>query len=265
MTKELFNKLDKYLEEKYPKQVKSSPNQCNHDFIELEIYDVCKKCALIKNLSKEVPEFIKNIDFSNKTFIPINSKNRNINRLHKWISYSYYEVRNYNMIKFIDELGLDREVTAVSKKIFIDEYNNLRTRGKIKLGLVAYSIFKASLLFKKDYDIDKILKLLDINYNHYNNAVNKLKEDKIFIPKDINKYYDLVSDYIEKNELIINYNNIKEKLDSYNSKTILIATIYLLLKKKNDLEKLGFMKYFKINIKTLNRLLKEIQENNINL
>ena len=265
MTQDLFNKLDAFIEQQYLKPVITEDIDEDTDLFYNGEWEVDRNTGKITSTHHEVNDFIKNIDFSNKTHIPYSSKSRALHRIQKWINYDYYEVRNYNMIKFIDDLKLERDISSVSKKIFIDEYNKLRTRGKIKLGLVAYSIFKASVILKKDYDIDKILELLDINYNHYNNAVDKLKEDKIFIPKDINKYYNLVDCYLDKNTIIIKYNDIKNILDGYNSKTILIATIYLLLKKSFDIEKTGFMKHFNINVKTLSRLLNEIKENKIKL
>ena len=260
-----FQQLDKYLECLFPEPVKSVKPVCNHDIIKENEWYVCKNCGRIMNIMDEVPEFIKNIDFSNKTHIPMNNKNKNIARIHKWTSYDYYEVRNYNMVKFIDDIDMDGDVKAFSKKFFLEEYNKIRTRGKIKNGLVAYSIYKASLYADKDYDLDEILKILGLTYSHYNNAVMKLENDKLLIPKDINKYYDIVCDYMDKNDIIRNYNTIREKLTGYNSKTILIATIYLLFNEDYEIKRNEFMKTFKINIKTLTKILNEIEENKIKL
>jgi len=211
----------------------------------------CVECGTInESYIKEVPDFVPHISFINKTTIGYNRKYHNVRRLHTWASYDYYEVRNYNLLKIIEEYNLERKVKDVSKNIFIEHYKKIKTRGKVKFGLVCYSIYKAHLLLKKPVEIDDWIKKLDISINNYNDAVKKVKY-KLYYPKDINKFLKKVDNKLNKNDIIKEYNILLSKNKQYNSKTILNYVIYNKLK---ELDLLSTYKIFK-NSKKIDSLV----------
>jgi hypothetical protein len=168
-------------------------------------------------------------------------------------------VRNHNLTNFIDTLHIeDREVKNASKVLFIEEFNKVRIRAKVKMGLVCYAIYKAHLIFKKQIEIDKIFSMLNITEKHYNSAVKKLKNDRLFYPKNINKYLSIIDNKIDKNKLIKEYNEFLDKHTGFNGKTILLSYIYHNLTEE---DRKDFYKKFKISQSSVNSVLKLINTN----
>ena len=228
--------LNQYLDTILPKSEpkKSNTNPCckdkNNRVYNSEWYS-CRECGLIMDTTKEVAEYTSNLSFIVKSFIPMSYKFRHLVRLQKWQNYSYYEVRDDKLMSFIDNLPIrNREIKNFTKVIFKDEFHKVRTRAKVKNGLICYAIYKAHLMFNEDVDIDDLFELLEITEKHYNSSVKKLKEDKLFYPKNINKYITLTGNKINKNKLIQAYNTFLCKYNKYNSKTIILSLIYYFLR-----------------------------------
>lgn len=265
-----MNTLTNYLDTILQKKEKPiNPPCCDNKRI---IYDknnfwnCCSSCGLVIDFTKEVPTYQENISFIVKSFIPMSYKWKNIVRIHKWSNYSYYEVRDDKLMKFIDNLPIrNREIKNYSKVIFLHEFKKTRTRAKVKMGLLCYSIYKAHIIFKEEVDINELFDLLDITDKHYNSAVKKLTEDKIFYPKNIDKYLKIIDNKIKKNYLIRIYNDFLEKYQKYNSKTILLSLIYYVLREKKELDKKVFFKKFNISSNSINTIITFIDDNDVKL
>jgi len=225
-------------------------------------YYSCSECATIQvGVTKDITQYKENASFVVKSFIQMSYKYRKLIRLQKWSNYSYYEVRNHKLIDFIDTLKIENtEIKSFAKLIFLREFVKVRTRAKVKMGLIAFCIYKAHLMFKTEIDLDDILKMLDITEKHYNSSIKKLTEDKLYYPKNINKYLDLIDNKINKNYLIRTYNNLLEKSKGFNSKTILLSLIFYILQNNNDLDKKKFFKTFKISQTSVNSIVIFIKE-----
>ena len=139
---------------------------------------------------------------------------------------------------------LEIEIKNYSKVIFKEEFKKVRTRAKVKYGLICYAIYKAHLIFNEDIDLDDLFELLEITDKHYNSSNKKIKTDKLYYPKNINKYIALTGNKINKNFLIQAYNTFLEKYNKYNSKTIILSLIYYFLREKGELNKKKFFKKF---------------------
>ena len=257
--------LDTILPEKEPK--KDDKNQCckdkdNRIYNDDYGWNVCSSCGTVIDMIKEVNDFRCNMSSIIKTFIPMSYKFNKLVRLHKWSNYSYYEVRDNKLMKFIDELPIrNKEIKNFSKIIFLEEFKKVRTRAKVKMGLVAYSIYKSHIIFKEEIDIDELFDLLDINFRHYNSANKKLESDKLLYPLNINKYLKMIDNKLNKNELIRIYNDMLEKYDKYNSKTFLISIMYYMLNKQENFDKKEFLEKFKISENSINGVLDYIKVN----
>lgn len=264
--------LDTYLETRFPtekKEIKSIKNDCCRDY-ENKVFNnewyCCRKCGYIFQEPKELAPYKENISFVVKSFIPMSYKYRRLVNIHKWQNYSYYEVRDDKLMKFIDTLPIEnREIRNLSKVIFKQEFHKVRTRAKVKCGLIGYCIYKAHLIFDVDIDLDDIFEMLDITEKHYNSAIKKVIEDKLFYPKNINKYLNLIPNKLNKNELIKVYNNFLESYKRFNGKTILLSLIYFMLREKDILDKKEFYKTFKISSNSVNTIIKFIDDNELKL
>lgn len=251
--------LDQYLNTLTENQDKEDIKTCCDDEDNIEYNDewyVCRECGNITSLFKEEAEYKDRPSFIVKTFIQMSYKSSKLVRLHRWLNYSYYEVRNNKLTNFIDDLNIeDREVKNASKVIFLKEFNKVRIRAKVKMGLVCYAIYKAHLIFKKEIEITDLFNMLDITEKHYNSAVKKLEEDRLFYPKNIEKYLELSDNKINKNNLIRSYNEFLSNNTGFNGKTILLSLIYYYLSEED--RKTFFNKY-KISKSSVNNVMKLI-------
>lgn len=261
-----MDKLTKYLDTilPLPNPIKSAFNPCcrikrNRYYNGDSCWYVCVECGLIISFIKEVPEYQKNISFIVKTFIPMTYKTRHLVRLQKWSNYDYYEIRDNNLVNFIDTLPIEnREVKNIAKVIFLQEFRKIKTRAKVKRGLICYAIYKSHLIFKKDIDLDDWFKILDIKVKHYNNAIKKLRYNKLFYPKNINIYLKMIDNKINKNYLIELYNTLIQQYKKYNTKTILISLIYFVLQERKLLNQKDFFIKFNINIQVIKEVISNI-------
>lgn len=264
MNNDLFNKLDNFISKK---PVIKTPKLCCDDkenIIYTGEWWVCGECGKIVTTLEEQVEYGDNYSYVIKTFIPVSFKFRNLVRIHKWSNYNYYEIRDNDLVKFIEKLPIDdRETRNLSKIIFLQEFNKVRTRAKVKLGLICYSIYKSHLILKKSIDIDNLLLMLDINVNHYNSAVKKIEEDCLFYPKNLNEYLKKIDIDIDKNGIIRSYNTILSKKYGYNGKTILLSLIYL--KVRDSITDKEFFSTFKISKNTIRNIVNKIEEEDIQL
>ena len=261
-----MDKLTKYLDTILPPVEPKKPvsNPCcrikrNRKYDGDSFWYVCIECGLILSFVKEVAEYQKNVSFIVKTFIPMTYKTRHLVRLQKWSNYDYYEIRDNNLVKFIDALPIEnREVKNIAKVIFLQEFRKVKTRAKVKRGLICYAIYKSHLIFKQDIDLDDWFDILDIKVKHYNNAVKKIKYNKLFYPKNINIYLKMIDNKINKNYLIELYNTLIQQYKKYNTKTILTSLIYFVLKTKGILDEKTFFAKFNIDIKVIREVISNI-------
>ncbi len=254
--------LDTILPPKEPKKPATNPC-CRIKQNRLYNYDscwyVCVECGLVLSFIKEVPEYQKNISFIVKTFIPMTYKTRHLVRLQKWSNYDYYEIRDNNLVKFIDGLPIEnREIKNIAKVIFLQEFRKIKTRAKVKRGLICYDVYKSHLIFKHDIYLDVWFVILDIKVKHYNNAIKKLKYNKLFYPKNINIYLKMIDNKINKNYLIEMYNTLIQQYKKYNTKTILVSLIYFILETKGILNPKTFFVKFNINIQVIKEVISNI-------
>lgn len=257
--------LDKFLGLyiKTPVISKSEKTCCDDEYnvIYNEEWFVCSECGKVISTHKEENDYKQHISFINKTYIPMSYKNSKLVRIQRWLNYSYYEVRNDKLTKFIDTLDIpNRQVKHASKVIFLEEFNKVRIRAKVKMGLVCYAIYKSHLIFNHSIDIDNLFNMLDITEKHYNTAVKKLSTDRLFYPKNIDKYLTLIDYKIEKNNLIRSYNDFLDNETGFNSKTILLSLIYYYLKEKKLLKHYQFYRLYKISTSSINSVMKLIKK-----
>ena len=187
----------------------------------------CINCGTInKNEPNEEVEFSLAHNFINKTTIPYSSKYRHLSRIHRWVSYSYYEVRDNNLSKLIAEFPIEIKTKDLITNLFLELYNKIKIRGKVKLGLVCYAIYKVHITKNLEIDIDYWFEYLKITYHNYNSAVGKF-DGLIVYPRDLNKYMEITDNKIGKNKIILDYNHyLKNNIKKYNSKSLILYTVY---------------------------------------
>ncbi len=189
--------------------------------------NTCVSCGVVHfNEPNEEELFSTSYNYINKTTIPYTAKNRHLTRIHGWVSYSYYEVRDNDLKNMIADYPIEIKTKDLITNVFLELYNKVKIRGKVKLGLLCYAIYKVHIQKGMDIDIDFWFKYLKITYNNYNNAVSKF-ENLIIYPRDLNKYIKITDNKIGKNKIILDYNvNSQNNIKKYNSKSLILYTIY---------------------------------------
>jgi hypothetical protein len=258
-----MDKLNKYLDKQFPKthKIDIREHTCRKKDIIISsnlLLPVCVECGLVQNKPYTKNQYQKHPSFINKTYMGYYSSNKynNIKRILKWSNYDKIEVRDDKLLKYMDRLPLDRDIITRAKRIFIEEYHKVKTRGNVKKGLICYSLYFSSIMQKEPLDINELFKLLQIQSKHYNNANNKINSDKLYYPKNILFYLKKLDNKIDKNDVIIKYNKIFEEDYSIHQKTLLLSVMYFFLKQKQLLDQYDFFELFKIhkdNIIDINR------------
>ena len=230
---------------------------CNEEDFIITDYGkiVCIKCGKVQEEEPlEDVDFGQNFSIINKTNISYSSKTKALSRIHKWLSYDYYENRNNDLKKYIEQFKLERKLKDLVEYIFFEKYNKIRTRGKIKKGLICYSVIRAHVIKNKPFDFKEWFTFFKITHQNYNNAVSKLSKDFLFYPKDIDYYMKITDNKLDKNEVIIEYNSIIERIQNkkFNTKTLLSYVVYHKLKDLNLLE--DYKKFFK-NWKKIEKII----------
>jgi len=177
----IFSNFNKVVEE----EVKE---ECEHTFKADLAGQVCITCGLVK---KE----IRNADLSDfsttSTYLTYSTNNTFIRgagefgkkRIHTWSnndnSYKFRSECSYIIkdILFINGVRKDIHSYVMENlnKMYVDE--NLRTRGKIKLGIFIHFIYEGCVLDNVNFDILKCLEREGMTISKYNDALLKLKKD----------------------------------------------------------------------------------------
>ena len=269
-----MNTLDLYLESINPTPKKEyKGNLCCLDKSNIHLSTslllyVCVSCGLVQkgNLyQKDFYDRYKNPNYV-KTFIPYTNKFRHLHRLNKWANYSYKEVQEDKLLREIDVKikDFDREIKDFTKISFAKLYDKLSIRAKIKDALIVYCIYQASLMLKKDVEIDDLLKLFNISIKNYNDLNKKLTVDKLFYLREINEYLSLIDNKIEKNYLITIYNDFLEyNKRKFNNKSIVLGIIYYITSKESGFKKKDFYELFNISKSSIKNVGKFIVKNKI--
>lgn len=223
----------------------------------------CVDCGTINQdiTLVETHEFKPCMSFINKTVIAYHPKFTHLLRLQKWSNYSYYEVRDSKLKYEIDNFKFEtNEVRALSMRIFMDDFVKVKTRGKVKYGLMALSIYKAHLILNLDIDIDDWLIKLKLTHKHFNNS-NSKTDEKIFYPLHLKEYLEKMDIDLDKNKLILNYNQFIKKHSRCNSKSVILSIMFNELEIMEISEKVDFFTLFKIretNVREILKLIKKI-------
>lgn len=265
-----FDILDKYLEEKDESSIpeRSEDRCCDDEYNQILSLNllcmVCVKCGkVIGGYEIDDKEMFKNPHVV-KTYVSYSYNNKAIHRLHKWNNTPYCELELYKMNTYIDKLpDINDNVKRIAKILLKDYYikDKIVSRNNIRRGLFCYCIYRGYLHTEEDVDIDYLFKILKINSNHYNNAVKKVKEDKLFYPQNINKYMEKIDNKINKNTLIKKYNILYSEDIKFNKKTIILSLIYYLLKKNNEHK--DFFKLFNISKISVRKVEEYIVKNKL--
>ncbi len=272
MYKELFNQLDKYLDEHRPTPpIKIIKPCCDNKRVRCGDIDmVCVNCGRIYELDEIVikQQFL-NPKYQLSTTIGYAAKTRSIHRLHKWINYDYREnMANRNYVEIRDmgnKLNLNIKVLNnacyIYKRIYID--NNVSSRNKIKRSLYVYCLFRSCVDYKLDFNIIQTLKDNKLTIENYNKALNKvIDDDKLYLNPNMERQYKKIIDNwttdITIKDVIVEYNRIcklsKENKYKLNNNSILIGSIYKLLDIKDNDKK--FYKVFNITSTTIKKFAK---------
>lgn len=221
---------------------------CSHDYIYDEDFgkNVCMKCALYSNEMIEEAEFKPFASHITKTIIPYHPKYKHLNRLHTWSNYDYYEVRDANITSDIEDLYFPNvTIKDLTIFIFLQDYKKVRTRGKVKLGLVLLSMYKAYLINNKKFNFDEWFNKLNILPKHLNSASKKASWG-FYYPDKLDKYLKQVNFDFNKDEVIFYYTKFIELNSGYNIKnTIHAIMMYIMEKKGLDT---GFYNIFSVHL-----------------
>lgn len=264
-----MNALDEYLDQCLGPIV-NTPGVCcsSQNIVIREEWNVCTNCARIFDKDETIiKEQFLNPKYQLTTSIGFGPNSRVIRRLHQWTNHDYREnMANNNYIE-IRELGkqLNSKVLDnacfIYKGIYID--NNVSSRNKIKRALYVYCLNKSCDDYNVYFDIIKTLNDNKLSINNYNKALLKVNdEDKLFLNRQIVNKYKIMSDNwnvkITIKDIIIEYNRlfkiIKQNKYRLNNNSILIGTIYFLLKAVVESSKMDkFYKTFDISITTIEK------------
>ncbi len=269
-----MNQLSLYLETIHPTPKKKPEYEpCCYDKRNIQLSPhlllyVCIQCGVVHF---DIPHQEDMYDkFKNphivKTYIPYQYKYRHLHRINKWGNYSYKEVQLDKLLNEIENVmhdRFDRQLIDRVKALFTGHYDKLSIRAKIKDSLVAYCIYKISIEIKKPVDLDEIMKLLNVSVKNYNDLNKKLPEKKLFYPKNINDYLGLIDNKIEKNYLIIMYNDFLILDRKFNNKSILLGLIYYILSHKPNFIKKEFYENFDISKSSIKNISKIIVEHKL--
>jgi len=245
--------------------------ELREDFIAIR----CINCGQTFNLEEDLNIYgcIRNPKYKLSTKMSYQPKYRTLQRLHTWSNYDYKENTanaNYEDIKTIGKIiklsnPIIDNACNFYKQIYID--NQISSRNKIKHCLYIYCLFKSANCFNTTFDLLEVLKKNKLSTDNYNKAMLKVEgDDKLFLHKDMKKYisfviekYDIEIDVIE---LIRKYNELYKLLLTINNRvnknSVLMTTIYLIIKPENQKE---FIKEFPITKTTLYKFLKIIKDN----
>ena len=262
--KELFNKLDEFIDIHFPKQ-KIIYKCCNNRDIQLSqslLLFVCVSCGVVTDtpFTKDFYDRYKNPLFI-KTLIPYRPKTRHLTRLSKWANYSYKEVVLTNNLEYINsKLGhLDRDVLLFSKVLFKQIFPNMKIRAKIKDALIIYCYYSTSMVCNKEIEIDELLNIFNISIKNYNDLVFKLDDNKLYYYENLNEYLEITDLYSQKNKIIKLYNLFLTNTSKrFMKKSIILGIIYKLVKDENIKKK--FFKLFDINKSSIKNITKYINE-----
>ena len=260
---DLFLQTYKPLSQNYLKTC--CDNENNIDLSEsLSVY-VCKECGKVKK------DYLYQLDFYDrfkspnivKTYLPYNFKYKHICRLQQWSNYSYREVQEYKLLTEMDKImkdKFDNDIISFSKILFTQLYKKLSIRAKIKDSLMVYCIFRISLNFKKEVNIDDLLLMSNITLKNYLDLNKKLSEDRLYIPKGINYYLKSIDYKIDKNYLILKYNKLLEIDNKFNNKSLVLGLIYYILDKDSSFCKKDFYSIFNISKTSIKNVYKMVTE-----
>ena len=190
-------------------------------------------------------------------------------RLHHWLSYDYREGQIKGCYQTIDnliiKLGIYSNISINNKAKLI--YNNIyigdndTSRGSVKKSIIVFSILCALDDLDIEYNILDVLRVTNISIEHYNFGISKIEErEKVYLHENIEEFRALANRYTQLDDKVVIdiYNiNLKKKEENkfcINNKTLLIASIYMLI--ENKLNKKTFCKEFSITNTTLNKALR---------
>jgi len=269
--KNYFEKLNDYNNKKEEKIIKK--DCCNNKKIIIDIpnnIEICENCGFTKIYYEYVEEnsITQSNPYYRLTSIIANSyRYKNIQRIHKWNNYDYKENTAINSYKKIREIGLKINLNNQIINNSIQEYkelyvnNGISTRYKIKLSLYIYCLFFNS--FENNFfNIFEVLNEYNLTIDNFNKAINRSEKKKYFLQNNMIKYIDIIhKNYnikFELKKIIITYNEFLNKNDKFNNNSLLILTLYNLLKEKKDIEKINFYKLFNISKSTIKKISKLI-------
>ena len=275
-----FKQLDKILDDANInpiKEIEIIPCCDNKRIIHTDEWDVCISCGLCLDPTDIIikRQFL-NPRYQMTTSIGGGGKYKNVRRLHSWANYDYRENmanRNYKEMRDIgNKLNLHQKVMDnacyIYKGIYINK--NVSSRNKIKRILYVYCIYKSCMEYKRKLDIISLLGENDLSIDNYNKAISKVEdEDKLFLNVNMMDKMKIAKDNWDIKftlmDLITLYNkNIKiskgNKL-KLNNNSILIGSIYILLKIEENKEEKKFLKQYNITFTTIKKFIKILELN----
>lgn len=267
-----FILLDNFLNEMYPKTPKKSDyNPCCQHKKNRVLSDnlclyVCCKCGRVLKNEPNNQDFYDKYKTPNvvKTYINYTSKYRHLTRLQNWSNYSHSEVQLHKILTFIEEkirYKYNNDIVDFSKIMFKRLYKDMSVRANIKKALIVYCIYSTSITFSKIISLDELFHLFNISIKNYNDLNKKLLENRLFYPPNIDEYLKYFD--IDKNIIIIKYNNFLNINNSFNNKTILLGLIYFMAEQENKLEKKKYFDTFSISKGSIKNICIFIKDNKL--
>ncbi len=235
-----------------------------------DTFETCINCGVKKLVTFELerPNVFHNRKFHNSTLIGYSSKTFNINRIHKFITYDYKETTLMKTLTIIGKICLKFELSGYVveqsknryKELYIDK--NISSRSNIKKAVYIYCIYSSCMHNKININLNDLIDHMGIKLSHFEKCMKKIDDKMIFTNNKILKYLKIA----EKNNLQITeeillgeyskYINLKENI---NENSIIIGSIYELVKKDVELKK--YIKMFKTTKITLNKFFNLIEKN----
>ena len=275
-----FNQLDSILEEmNINTHQYQEPKPCcdNPRIVHKTEWDVCVNCGTCMDLTDIIikRQFL-NPRYQLTTSIGGGGKYKNVRRLHTWANYDYRENmanRNYKEMRDMGyKLNLHQKIMDnacyIYKGIYINK--NVSSRNKIKRSLYVYCIYRSCMDYKKSINIIDLLNENELSIDNYNKAISKVEdENKLFLNVNMIDKMKIATDNWDIDftlmDLITLYNkNIRiskgNKL-KLNNNSILIGSIYVLLKIEENKEEKKFLKQYNITFTTIKKFIKILKLN----
>ena len=285
MTDFNFDLFDLYQEQEeitQPSQLeKEILEECEHSMRLDNFHNVCINCGLTEK-DHSIYQDPSNVYESHNPSTDrhflwptiIKGYNVSLRRIHIWQNSDNRRVFigkcNNIILDICKEFELQRYEKYIDNEFRdIYMYDDVRTRGKIKTSIFLYFLYNKSIELNDDIDILEIMRYCKVSILNYNNAIDKLmnevektKVTPLYIPVNINKYFNLLGDIknnIVFNDFIISFNEKLKEHHKTRPDSITKVCIYnYLLNNGFTLESeviVKFLTTFNISSKLLNKLI----------